>query len=575
MKSWVIKNKIELLLFAIFFIMAIGLIWLLDNPFFTVAVIGILPLLLVLIHSCLHDRWKKIISCTRSRKAFVLYILAAISVIGVLRVYMVYGLADHYGRVSFLLAVYLSYLLLITCYGMFFANWKIEQVFLTLGISGGMFLMINLPLRAAPDETIHMYTAYHLSDQLLQLSEPQSTVLHMRETDLDVFKENLEFGCDRQVMNNYYELAVKEADVTVVEENIKILHGSEIAYLLPACAISLSRVLQLNGFWTFMMGRVVNLLQYLFFIYISIKQIPFCKMIPFVIALLPMSLQQGTSYSYDSLLISGSIYVVSLSLYEFYRDNEKPRKYSDYRTLVGLSVMALVMIMIKSHAYFMIGLFPLYLIFQKKFSMRGFWKWLTVLIGILCLIFALYLTVDSVCGLPELFSVPENTIQWAGGEQGYTLAYLLNNPVDAVMVFVNTLIRNTGDYVVTLIGRQLGWLNIPVSRVVVILYGAIMLFVFVNSDKGEQSVPDGVYLYSLLSIIVTVFGIFLALLVSWTPLSSQVIQGLQGRYFLQIMMFVGLLFQKKSITIANHMSIVTCGECLGLMLLASSLLFRM
>lgn len=575
MNSWVVKNKIEVLLFAMVFIMAIGLIWLLDNPFFTVIVIGILPLILMLIHYFQTNRWKKVFGYAKSRKSIIMYIFSAISVIGVLRAYMVCGLADHYGRVSFLLAVFLSYMLLITCYGMFIANWRIEHAFWILGISGGMLLMINLPLRAAPDETIHMYTAYHLSDQILRLSESQSTVLHMRETDLDVFKENLEFGCDRQVMNNYYELAVKETDVTDVEKNIETLHGSEIAYFLPACAISISRVLHLNGFWTFMMGRIVNLLQYLLLIYISIKRIPFCKMIPFVIALLPMSLQQGMSYSYDSLLVSGSIYVVSLSLYVFYRNNEKPRNYSDYRSLAGLSIMSLVMIMIKSHAYFMIGFFPLYMILQKKFSMKVFWKSLTVLLGILCLISALYLTVDSVYGLPELLSVPENPIKWAGGEQGYTLAYLLNNPLDTVMVFVNTMIRNTGDYVLTLIGRQLGWLNIPVSQVAVILYGTMMLYTFVNSDKDEHSVPNGVYLYSLLSILVTTFGIFLALLVSWTPLSCQVIQGLQGRYFLQLMMFVGLLFQKKSITITNHVNIVICGECLGLLLLASSLLFRM
>ncbi|MGM9941296.1 MAG: DUF2142 domain-containing protein [Bulleidia sp.] len=575
MKRCVIDNKSELVLFAGAFLLATGVIWLLDNPLYTVMVISILPMLLFMIYCYQRNRWKKVKNWMKSRKSLFLYFLTVISVIVVLRVYMVYGLADQYGRVSFLLAVYLSYMLLITCFGLFFGNWKTEKVFLSLGISGGVFLMGNLPLRAAPDETMHMYTVYHISDQILQLSESQSTVLQMRETDLDIFKDNIEYGCNRQVMNDYYASATKKSDYRTVEVHIDVLQGSEIAYFLPACAISISRVLHLNGFWTFMTGRIINLVQYLLLIYISIKRIPFCKMIPFVIALLPMSLQLGMSYSYDSLMISGSIYVVSLSLNEFYRDKEKKRNCSEYWSMAGLLIMSLVMIMIKSHAYFMIGLFPLYLLFQKRYSMKKFWKWLAGFACILCLIFALYVVFDALYGVPELFSEPANPLAWAGGEQGYTLVHLLNNPLDGFMVFVNTLIRNAGEYLSTLIGRQLGWLNIPVSRIAIILYGAIMLFTFMNADKGEYSVQYGINLYCLLTIIVTILGIFLALLVLWTPISSPVILGLQGRYFLQLVMFAGILFQKKSINISDDLSIVVCGECLGMILVASSLLFRM
>ncbi len=46
---------------------------------------------------------------------------------------------------------------------------------------------------------------------------------------------------------------------------------------------------------------------------------------------------------------------------------------------------------------------------------------------------------------------------------------------------------------------------------------------------------------AVVAVTATIFSIFLVLSISWTPMSSSTIQGVQGRYFIPISLFLCLL----------------------------------
>ena len=112
MNSWVVKNKIEVLLFSFVILLETSLILMLDNPLFTVISLSVLPPLLALIHCIFHGRWKTLMEHIKSRKADFLWVLADASTFIVFWTVFKHELQDYYVQVNFVLAVCLSYALL-------------------------------------------------------------------------------------------------------------------------------------------------------------------------------------------------------------------------------------------------------------------------------------------------------------------------------------------------------------------------------------------------------------------------------------------------------------------------------
>lgn len=456
-------------------------------------------------------------------------------------IYIVYsknGIADIYGKVTVCLSIYTAYGLCIFSYGAFVKKWEVEKLFLILGVSVGMFMMVNLPLRVAPDETTHMLTAYKISDVILGKSDRNTYKTMIRQTDEDMFYENIEFACDRNMMNRYYRHALDVPNLTEIETEKISLNGSDIAYILPGIMISLCRILHFNGFWTLLSGRMINLIFYLFLIYSGIKIMPFGKEIAFTIALLPMSMQQGMSYSYDSILIGTSIYTVCATMNWYYSYENRNKFY-----YIGMVISSLILILIKSHAYFMVGLFPVYMFCQKKYKLDKFWKIIKYLILMLITLFLVYTLLDLAGVTPDLFDEPANLIAWDDYKPGYTFAYLINNPGRLLFVYINTIKVSGVNYILTMIGMHLGWLNIRLSKITIIIYILSLFLAFTKKEKNQNIINLEIKTkkYMIVAILVTVAGIFCGLLISWTPLEYKIIQGLQGRYFLEILPFLGLL----------------------------------
>ena len=87
--------------------------------------------------------------------------------------------------------------------------------------------------------------------------------------------------------------------------------GIAQAPLEQVIKIALGRLLHLNSVPTFYLGRMMNLLLFAILGMLAVRKMPFGKNILFATALLPLTLQQVASYSYDSVIIAFAFYYVA------------------------------------------------------------------------------------------------------------------------------------------------------------------------------------------------------------------------------------------------------------------------
>jgi uncharacterized membrane protein len=152
-------------------------------------------------------------------------------------------------------------------------------------------------------------------------------------------------------------------------------------------------------------------------------------------------------------------------------------------------------------------------------------------------------------------SATENIVAWAG-EPGYTIGWILSHPFNYLGICLNTVITMADYYFFTMAGARLGWLNIEVPYVFIVMIAFLFyLSIQTVSEKDEKTSLSalGKFWISLLCIG-SVMLTFLAMALDWTPLSYDYIMGVQGRYFLPLLVPVIWLLKNRLISVKGGFS---------------------
>ncbi|MDD3137467.1 MAG: DUF2142 domain-containing protein [Lachnospiraceae bacterium] len=424
--------------------------------------------------------------------------------------------------------------------GFFLAStqFEIEKKFVLLALIMGVIYLFAIPPFAAPDEEVHFLTAYEKSSTLLgktaldengnvigrseDFSYFSRTKIPRRETYAQYLK-----GALNLIDNSY------AGDVTFNAP----MDLTGIEYVPQILGISFARIFAMNGEQLLLLGRLFALLFYTTLIYWAIKLIPFGKNILFVVALLPMCLQQAASFSYDASLISLAFFMTSYYLYLIY-SKEKVEK----KDIVFLVVLTAWMSPIKV-VYIVIAGLGILIPYQKFGGKVKKWVCAAIILagGIVSMLIASLSGVSSLVG-------HSGDLSWTE-EKGYTLEKVLSGPVHLIGVFFRTFVYASTDWVNTLIGQRLGWLTIEIPNVIVIGF-AILLFVSIIGYEGEMNkmkLVDKIWIGFL--CFGSIVGICMSMLLAWTRESSLCIEGVQGRYFLPILPLLLLLFKNSRIVL--------------------------
>jgi len=442
--------------------------------------------------------------------------------------FKIYGLADNtFVRTSFWrFAILLGVCIIFILFLLERTKVKPELIFVIFaGVIGFTYLFVIPPL-SVPDEFSHIRTSYWYSN--LIMGHPGNSI---RVTDLD-FGGFAGFHYHPRLMNYriLYEsfLEPSQAGGTYFQQR----PSSEPSYLyfISAFGITLARVLRLGTIPLLLMGSLFNLVFYIAVVYFAIKIIPFGKMIMFVVALLPMSIQQAASFSPDMMINALAFFFIAYILFLAYSKES-----------VTIKDCILVIVLIALIAPTKGGVYlPLFLLcffipktkltyLQKinvknkvlSYFSRNSFYFLVILVMLASFaVFAYYRI--------EVASTQDRAGQ--GGLSTYTLSYILSNPFSFIIIIINTLVQGSTFYFESTIGSFMGHLSIPIRKILVYAYLVLITITAIKPEKS-LSLTRNDKLISIF-IVLSSFGLTLvAMFLGWTPEGDEAIRGVQGRYF--------------------------------------------
>lgn len=400
-------------------------------------------------------------------------------------------------------------------------NWELYKVFFVSALVLGSVFCFLIPIDNVPDEAnAHITTAYHFSNKFLGIKDDSHNVKE-RRSDLQTVYNFAHVDNNKFVRYLAAASDNSNIDETLVNSNMGILQVGifSFTYYLSAIGIAIGRLLSLNGILCLILGRLMNFILFLAVATYSIKKLKCFKNIMMFVYLLPMTLQQAFSLSYDSMVISLAIIIMTLTLNLFYEKKLTKKE-------IGVLVVSCVLISLCKHfAYAPIAFAPMsYFLtkinFKKIFSDKRF-KILAILLVFICLLLGcaiiLYLKTYAAEG---------------------SMLYLIAHPKVLYKTVRSTLNVFSEYYISSSLGGSMGLLDIQVNKAIMMVYYMFMFYVVTNSNDKRNVIPlyiayvfGAIFLVSFLGILISMY--------SWSfsggILQNNLVLGFQGRYMLPVM----------------------------------------
>ena len=262
-----------------------------------------------------------------------------------------------------------------------------------------------------------------------------------------------------------------------------------------------------------------------------------------LIALLPISLQEGISLAPDALTISLSLLLVSYILHLRYSNSSKLNN----KHFVVLIVLSTICSLCKI-VYIPIVLLSL-LIPNDKFKSKRDKYFKVLFILLICIVLNIGWT---------LFASRYLTALNPGVNSKEQVRFILSHPFEYIKIIFNTYKDSYIGLIYQAFGISLGVFSVYTYKIYPILSGIILLIICIfNRFKNILLNKKEKIIYLLISFSIIIL-ITTSLYVQWTPLKNSVVNGIQGRYFIPILIFAPLIMMndknKKNLNIDEKMN---------------------
>lgn len=431
-------------------------------------------------------------------------------------------------------AVFIFILIGIAYYMIFMKNSKIENIFLFSAlILGLMYVFLQTPY-SNYDEPAHVETSYRLSNKMMgikDLNDSEGMIYRRAEDTLEgLSNAATKIGTYKTVYDNLFKMAEKPELVEMQARNVQEV---KYVYLPSAIGITIGRVLNIGQIPLLILGRMMNLLVFIAAVYYAIKRIPFGKMIIFTSALLPMTLHQAASFSYDGPIIAIAYLFIAYLLRIGFSKETLYRK--DY-----LKFFALLILLAPLKKVYVLMTLLVLIIPKKRFTDNKKYLKFLVLAGIVTICsYILFNIVEAM----ELVGKTESTSAFST-EPAYTVSIIIHYPIWYLKVLLNSLFNGF-----------IGFLNngiisiyfVQTSKIITYIFAILLCLSAIKYSEEEEYIDK----YRKAIILVLTCGIVVALYTAgflWTPIGHNLIQGVQGRYLLPVFPVMLLLLRCKKIS---------------------------
>ncbi len=435
---------------------------------------------------------------------------------------------------------------------------KVEKLLLIAIIFLGILFETVINPFAVPDEAAHIDTAYRISNRMLGIEDSEiKDAIYKRESD--IYPDS---GVKRTISAENYEWIYDDWFNADGAKNMKLVftadvtaNANELFFLPVALAITVARILGMGFLPMIFLARTTNLIIAAWMIYVSVKKLPFGKSVLCVIAMLPLTLQEIASCSYDALIIAVSIVYVSYCVFAIY-SKAKLRK----KDILVITITVIMLGICKGGVYT-----PLYLLIVWALIKRGYIKFpekknlrivsISVVAGIVLV---------GIIGIIIIGKQPIDV--YSLKNKFYPLAYLIRHPLETFRILENTFYACVHQYLIQYIGIGLGYFQISTTFLVPVGYILLIGAAVICGERYPYIVNNVNKCMFVISAFLVVLAVHAAFLLSYTIYGNEVIGGVQGRYFIPVLWLLlislrrgRIINQKKS-----YRGIVTVGYLLGI-----------
>ena len=410
---------------------------------------------------------------------------------------------------------------------------SIEKWFLLIAIPISIaYAIFMLPLNV-PDEGTHIMKAYDIAfGNILTQIDEEGNSYAMIVKDLENYSHTR--------FPNYKAVLDDAVGTTNYEENVKTVcaaqGSSPILYIGTVIAINIGKILNMNIIYAIYLGRLFNIIIYLIFGYLTIRKIPFGKLLMTVYLCMPMMMQQAASCSSDAVLNATLIYYIAHLLYMTFKETEATKK-----DKILLYILTALVAMFK-YVYILVAGILFITLFKNKENRKKNLKTIGIMI-LIGSIFAIgwFAFTSRYKSSPDVVAEYNKTANVDGGKQ---MQFIMENPLKFVKTIAKEYIVYGASYIFGAIGSSLGWLNVNVDMSIIVPYLIILIFATI-SEKSKYEFSNK----SKIWIIVLILAISLLLKVSmyllFTPVGLNRVAGVQGRYYTPILFLALLCLVKK------------------------------
>ncbi|PRR83045.1 DUF2142 domain-containing protein [Clostridium vincentii] len=401
---------------------------------------------------------------------------------------------------------------------------KVHNSIFAIILLTGMFTVAFNPVLDTPDDHAHIARADLTSQGILFVTG-------------DISKYKVSNSVRDILLDNYSTLQTTTLFNSEVDSNQEYQASNYantnlfIGYIPQTLGILLGKLIGLNSFMILILGKLFNLIAYALMVRFAIKIAPMFKVPLGLIAIMPMAIFIASSFNPDATTYGLGFLCIGYFLHLYKKENISIKEIAIYSTL------SIVLGLVKL-PYCILGGLIIFLPKSKFINNKTYYKsfLFVLLVALVSLGWGGFAIINSaVSPFNSFYEV--NNIDIKG-----QIMYILNDPVHFVKIFSVALLDNIGVYLQQL--NTFGWLSYGLNAGSMILYSIFMgsvVLLYPNKEILGRKTKYGIMIVAVGVYAVTCFILFL----SWTPVESSIIEGVQGRYLVPLIGLLTLLSNGK------------------------------
>lgn len=397
-----------------------------------------------------------------------------------------------------------------------------HRSFVVIALIAGMMIITFTPNKtflSEDDETHFKRTIQLLDFGSSSWSDAKNQMMYAIP-----FGDDAVLSIDELKNQNAYLNQVDGAEIFQIDR-INYIDYSQVCYIPAAVALKVASYLHLPFSLWFKVGKMANLLLYTLIMYLAIKTIPVKKSLLFVFALLPTNLSLASNYSYDGYITALLTLSLALFLQKLYSQEKIDVKWAIQYTVVSAFAV------LPKAVYAPLILLPL-VYKREKFEDEKQMIKFKVALSILTIVLL------STFILPALLSPSV-----AGDNRGVgvtsvsgQMKYIFSHPgVYSILLLQSTFGQLLNKFLGAATITKMGYTGCA-SVIALVILDTVMIILAVTRFEREESKLNK---YQRMFIVFIIFCvnclIWTALYLSFTAVGANEIQGVQGRYFLPLL----------------------------------------